>query len=330
MNFPKYYIGPMSKNVVDCVIDHKYPIGFIPSRRQVDFCGGYVSGWDTKSFSEYVRERNSSVLLCRDHGGENQGQEMDDGNESFSNDCDNFDLIHIDPFRVSGSILDAAEKTKSIIENLWTKNPNMMYEVGTEEAIYKYQPEELKWFLEYLKMGLTEEQFNQIKYAVVQSGTRLDLSTRTNTGNFNNRRLKSFIRVVKKYGLLSKEHNGDYLIDSFDVEMRFESGLDAINIAPEFGQIESEYYLEECRKDKEIFERLYELCYNSGKWKKWVKDVKRVSKSQLIMTCCHYILNNQEFINSIKSHFPDSDSIIKKRINSQLKLLNEQTKNYRI
>ena len=153
-----------------------------------------------------------------------------------------------------------------------------MYEVGTEEAIYKYQPEELKWFLEYLKMGLTVEQFNQIKYAVVQSGTRLDLSTRTNTGTFNNRRLKSFIRVVKKYGLLSKEHNGDYLIDSFDVEMRFESGLDAINIAPEFGQIESEYYLEECRKDKELFERLYELCYNSEKWKKWVKDVKRVSK----------------------------------------------------
>ena len=255
---------------------------------------------------------------------------MDDGNESFSNDCDNFDLIHIDPFRVSGSMLDAAEKTKSIIENLWTKNPNMMYEVGTEEAIYKYQPEELKWFLEYLKMGLTVEQFNQIKYAVVQSGTRLDLSTRTNTGNFNNRRLKSFIRVVKKYGLLSKEHNGDYLIDSFDVEMRFESGLDAINIAPEFGQIESEYYLEECRKDKELFERLYELCYNSEKWKKWVKDVKRVSKSQLIMTCCHYILSNRKFIESIKSNFPNSDSIIKKRINSQLKLLNEQTKNYRI
>ena len=118
MNFPKYYIGPMSKNVVDCVINHKYPIGFIPSRRQVDFCGGYVNGWNTKSFSKYVNEKNSSILLCRDHGGENQGQEIDDGNQSFLNDCDNFDLIHIDPFRVSCSMLDAAERTKSTIENL--------------------------------------------------------------------------------------------------------------------------------------------------------------------------------------------------------------------
>ena len=330
MNFPKYYIGPMSKNVVDCVINHKYPIGFIPPRRQVDFCGGYVNGWNTKSFSKYVNEKNSSILLCRDHGGENQGQEIDDGNQSFLNDCDNFDLIHIDPFRVSCSMLDAAERTKSTIENLWTKNPTMMYEVGTEEAIFKYEPEELIWFLEYLCQELTLKQFHQIKYAVVQSGTRLDLSTRTNTGNFNNKRLKKFIDVVKSFGLMSKEHNGDYLTDSFDVEVRFESGLDAINIAPEFGQIESEYYLEESKKDAEIFERLYELCYNSGKWKKWILDINRVSKDQLIMTCCHYILSNQEFIDSIKSHFSDSDSVIKKRINSQLKLLNEQTKNYRI
>ena len=62
------------------------------------------------------------------------------------------------------------------------------------------------------------------------------MSTRTNTGNFNKRRLKKFITVVKKYNLMSKEHNGDYLIDSFDVELRFQSGLDAINIAPEFGK----------------------------------------------------------------------------------------------
>jgi len=55
----------------------------------------------------------------------------------------------------------------------------------------------------------------------------------TNTGNFNNRRLQNFIQVVKDFGIFSKEHNGDYLTDSFDVEMRFQSGLDAINIAPE-------------------------------------------------------------------------------------------------
>ena len=38
----KYFIGPMSKNVVDAVIDFDGSFGFIPSRRQVDYNGGYV------------------------------------------------------------------------------------------------------------------------------------------------------------------------------------------------------------------------------------------------------------------------------------------------
>lgn len=320
----------MSKNVVDCVIKHgqKHPIGLIPSRRQVDFSGGYVNEWNTQSFSEYVKGKNSSILLCRDHGGEKQGQIEDDGIKSFVSDSQFFDLVHIDPFRVSPTIYQAAEKTADMIEKLFDLNQNLMYEVGTEEAIFKYEPEHLNWFLGYLKIRLRVEQFNQIKYAVVQSGTRLDLSTRTNTGNFNNNRLINFIEVVKNFGLMSKEHNGDYLTDSFDVEMRFDSGLDAINIAPEYGQIESEFYLDSCKQEPELFETLYQICYNSGKWKKWISDIERISKDQLIMTCCHYILSNQEFLEKIKIHFPNSDKKIQKRISSQLKLLHEQTKNY--
>ena len=174
---------------------------------------------------------------------------------------------------------------------------------------------------------LSEEEFAQIKYAVVQSGTRLDLSTRTNTGNFNNGRLVNFIEVVKEFGLMSKEHNGDYLIDSFDVETRYASGLDAINIAPEFGQIESEFYLEQT-KGSSLFDVLYEICYTSGKWKKWIPDVSRVSKEQIIITCGHYILSEGEFEGKVKIHFPNADKMIQRRITSKLKLLNEQTKNY--
>ncbi len=330
MSFPKYYIGPMSQNVVDCVIKHsqQHSIGLIPSRRQVDFSGGYVNGWNTETFSSYVKKKNSSVLLCRDHGGAEQGQVSDDGNKSFGTDAQYLDLIHIDPFRVSETIYQAAEKTVDIIEKIFEVNPNIMYEVGTEEAIFKYQPEDLNWMLGYLKIRLRIEYFNQIKYAVVQSGTRLDLATRTNIGNYNNTRLQNFIEIVKNFDLMSKEHNGDYLTDSFDVEVRFASGLDAINIAPEYGQIESEFYLEMCSKDNALFEQLYKICYNSGKWKKWISDVSRVSKSQIIMTCCHYILSDKSFIDNIKSHFPNADKLIQKRIASKLKLLNEQTKDY--
>ena len=327
MIFPKYYIGPMSKNVVDCVIKHsqKHPIGLIPSRRQVDYCGGYVNKWDTASFSNYLKKKK--VLLCRDHGGPNRGLEIDDGLQSFLDDCEHLNLIHIDPFKDSTSIYEAAEKTVTYIKLCFEKNPNVFYEVGTEEAIFKYEPEHLSWFLTCLKVFLSEEEFAQIKYAVVQSGTRLDLSTRTNTGNFNNGRLLNFIEVVKNFGLMSKEHNGDYLVDSFDVETRYASGLDAINIAPEFGQIESEFYLEQT-KGSSLFDVLYEICYTSGKWKKWIPDESRVSKEQIIITCGHYILSEQQFEEKVKVHFPNADKLIQKRITSKLKLLNEQTKNY--
>ena len=132
MIFPKYYIGPMSKNVVDCVIKHsqKHPIGLIPSRRQVDYCGGYVNKWDTASFSNYLKKKK--VLLCRDHGGPNQGLEIDDGLQSFLDDCEHLNLIHIDPFKDSTSIYEAAEKTVTYIKLCFEKNPNVFYEVGTE------------------------------------------------------------------------------------------------------------------------------------------------------------------------------------------------------
>lgn len=328
MIFPKYYIGPMSQNVVDCVAEHshKHCIGLIPSRRQVDFCGGYVNEWSTKTFSHYLKDTN--IFLCRDHGGENQGQYPDDGMQSFKEDSLYLDLVHIDPFRVSRDMRSASQKTCEIINYLFDLNPNLMYEVGTEEAIFKYSPDKLKEFLSYLQTNLKSDIFDQIKYAVVQSGTGLDLSTRTNTGNFNSKRLKKFVKVVKEFGLMSKEHNGDYLTESFDVEMRFELGLDAINIAPEYGQIESEYYLEMCREHPDLLDKLYFICYNSKKWKKWISDISKISKEQMIITCCHYILSNVNFINEIKSHFPDADKTIKQRIQTRLKLLNEQTKNY--
>lgn len=328
MNNVKFFIGPMSKNVVDCILQFSETnnIGLIPSRRQVDYCGGYVNNWDTKNFYEYVRKYDKSILICRDHGGENQGQNIDNGMKSFLVDCNYFDLIHVDTFKTAETIQQAAIKTKNIIQKLWNINSNMLYEVGTEEAIFKYTPDELKSFLQYLKKNLTEEQFNQIKYAVIQSGTGLNLSKRINTGKFDENLLLEFIDVVKEFKILSKEHNGDYLSHTDDIGMRFDLGLDSINIAPEFGQIESEVYLQYCKKTS-LFDELYKICYNSGKWKKWIFDVNLVSKDQIIMTCCHYILSENQFIDSIKSNFPEIDNVIREKINFKLKILNEQTKN---
>ena len=98
----KFNIGPMSKNIVDSIIEFgtkENKIGLIPSRRQVDYCGGYVNNWDTKTFSNYVKILNNNVWLQRDHGGPGQGQLQDDGIVSFIDDCKNLDSIHIDPWK---------------------------------------------------------------------------------------------------------------------------------------------------------------------------------------------------------------------------------------
>ena len=50
----KFCFGPMSKNIVDAIIDlsnrKKIPITLIPSRRQIDYNRGYVNNWNTKEF----------------------------------------------------------------------------------------------------------------------------------------------------------------------------------------------------------------------------------------------------------------------------------------
>jgi hypothetical protein len=96
---PKYFIGPMSKNIVDSIIEFtietNHQIGLIPSRRQIEWDGGYVNNWTTKQFSEYTK----NTLIKRDHSGPGQGYIDDDGYTSLKEDCKYFDLIHIDPWK---------------------------------------------------------------------------------------------------------------------------------------------------------------------------------------------------------------------------------------
>jgi len=313
MNEIKFYIGPMSKNIVDAVIEFTEEtgntIGFIPSRRQIEYNGGYVNNWTTKEFSEYV---NGRVPIERDHGGPGQGYKLDDGMESFIVDTHYLDIIHIDPWKMYSKFEDGLHHSIKLIEHLHILNSNILFEVGTEEAIRHFKPSELDRLLN----GLADlDAFDNIKYAVVQSGVGLDLGKRINTGNFDLDRLKEFINVCKKWGKLSKEHNGDYLTNQ-DIKVRFDVGLNSLNIAPEFGQLETLCYLEEMDND---IEEYYKICYESKRWEKWVNNdfIPENNKEELIKICGHYVLSNKRF-NEIK---PNIDNKIKTIIKRKLKQL---------
>ena len=237
-NLPRFYIGPMSKNVVDCCIDFSLnnpnKIGFIPSRRQIEKTGGYVNRWDTKSFSQYC----SNVLIKRDHAGPSQGQTEDD-----------------------------------------------------------------------LKRNLNSKIFKNIDYLVIQSGT--SLKGNVNTGVYNKDRLCKMVGVAKKHNVLSKEHNGDYISPTI-IKEKMSLGLDSINIAPEFGLIETKCYLE---SDID-FEKFWKICFLSRKWEKWVDSSfdPYSQKVDLVKICGHYVFSNPEFI-KIK---PDIENKIKFKINEKL------------
>lgn len=310
----KYWIGPMSKNVVDAVIEFDGDFGFIPSRRQVDYNGGYVNEWTTGEFATYV---NGRVPIERDHGGIGQGYKHDDGMKSFMYDSKYLDIIHIDPWKHYQNFDDGLQETIDYINYIYLilDNKEIKFEVGTEESIRRFESFELEKLLFELEKGLHPQAFQNIEYAVVQSGVGLDLGKQTNTGTFNPRRLESFLKVCKKYDIKSKEHNGDYLSNK-DYKDRFDLGLDSINIAPEFGQIETLCYLKEMGSDIEDY---YKICHDSKRWEKWVdKDfVPSDNKKELIKICGHYVFSDKEFLN-IK---PDIDIKIKNVIKDKLREL---------
>ena len=303
----KYWLGPMSKNVVDAVIESKGDFGFIPSRRQVDYNGGYVNDWSTGEFATYVDGR---VPIERDHGGAGQGYKDDDGYESSLHDSAYFDIIHVDPWKKYQKFDDGLEETLSSIGCIYNFNQDTKFEVGTEEAIRRFSVDELKILLEELSKHIW---FTNIEYAVVQSGVGLDLGKQINTGKFNPKRLEEMIKVCKEYGLKSKEHNGDYLTTK-DYRNRFDLGLDSINIAPEFGQLETKCYLDEMGDDIEDY---YQICYDSKRWEKWVDTDFNPdgNKKELIEICGHYVLSDERFINNK----PSIDDKINKVIKNKLK-----------
>lgn len=316
---PKVFIGPMSKNIVDCIIEknNEYPIALIPSRRQVDFDGGYVNNWTTKSFNEYVKSKNSNVIICRDHSGPSQGAVDDDGYESLTQDCHYCDIIHIDPWKAYSDFEQGIIHTADMISHCLKINKQIKFEIGTEEAIKYFDSKHLRIMCNNLRQ-LLGQNFDSITHIVIQSGTALKGNNQI--GSYDHERLVNMIEIVKDFDKLSKEHNGDYLSSTIRKE-KFTLGLDSINIAPEFGLIETNTILEAC--DDILFDKFFDICYNSKKWVKWVdKDFNPfMNKIELVQICGHYVFSNAEFIEQILPYV-DVQKRIVENINNKLDELN--------
>ena len=312
-NTQKFFIGPMSKQIVDCILTKDANLfGIIPSRRQIDYKSGYVNNWNTESFSNYVKNINSNFIICRDHAGAMQGAFPDDGYDSLNSDCLHFDMIHIDPWKFTKNVEEAINLTVSYIKYCDSINKNLLFEIATEESIFYFEDKVLEYFIDSVYKNLGDL-FKKITHIVIQSGTKLRGNNQI--GQYSSERLINQIKIVKKFEKLTKEHNGDYMPVNL-IKEKFSLGLDSINIAPEFGFIQTCAILDNLDEDK--FELFYKLCFNSGKWKNWVSQDfdPESNKLELVKISGHYVYSDQTFINQILSSC--NLSHISQQINNKL------------
>ena len=99
--------------------------------------------------------------------------------------------------------------------------------------------------------------------------------------------------------MLLKQHNTDYL--RIEILKKLPSlNIDAANVAPEFGYVESFAIYNFLRKfnQNKILEKFLELSFKSNKWKKWLKTNSKLTDLEKSLLAGHYIFGT----NYIKYH----------------------------
>jgi hypothetical protein len=328
-------VGAVSQNVVDATIDvaHRYGVRLmsIASRRQIDGSAnapGYVNGWSTETFSAYVRERDPDgmVVMCRDHGGPYQGGQTEflggeneafkDAMTSFETDiASGFDLLHVDTSLVRpDGVADPAQASidcliliyERLAEVARSSGRSIAFELGAEEQssvtdglLY---PSRL---LDALEPLVGAGKAPAPLYVVVQTGTRvmerrnigaLDAPFRVEGQMPSHVHVPHVVQYLSNRGTRLKQHNSDYLSDEVLAWLPL-MGIDAANIAPEYGIAETLELIAITEQHALTAEResFLELAYHSGKWSKWELPDSSATDRERAIWAGHYVFATPEF-----------------------------------
>ncbi|NQW09744.1 MAG: class II D-tagatose-bisphosphate aldolase, non-catalytic subunit [Alphaproteobacteria bacterium] len=327
-------IGVVSRNCVQAAVEianeHDVDLMLIPSRRQIDtrsLGGGYVEGWTAHDLARFVGDRDpkNRIILARDHGGPWQNSSelerkltpeaaMSSAKGSFAEDIDaGFSIIHIDP-SVSPDgqpdldvIIDRVfELYAYCMEYALKSNRNIAIEVGTEEQdTVARSILDVELLVNKISSFCKSAKLPTPLFVVVQTGTKV-VETR-NVGSLGSPfrvpgeipaevNLPRILTTLRRHGMLIKQHNTDYLPDEI-LGRHPHLGIDAANVAPEFGVIESRTFLHVTEANLLIAERdrFLELAYKSGKWRKWMAPDSKAKDRERAIISGHYIFSNPEF-----------------------------------
>jgi tagatose-1,6-bisphosphate aldolase non-catalytic subunit AgaZ/GatZ len=317
-------IGPMSKTCVDAIYryshEKKQPIMVIASRRQVECAAlghGYVNGWTTEEFGKHCSSLKgkfpqSEVFLCRDHGGPWQGTDeesmeleaaMERAEESFEADVlAGFDLLHIDPSLCK----DGNVSTRAVLENTARllrhcsefaarHGKKIEFEIGTEENVGAITtPESFSQLVGGVAAVCARDGMEKPVFVVGQTNSLV--KEMRQIGEFNAKNTAMLMAAAAKHGFLLKEHNADYLTE-YQLRQRLKIGVPSMNVAPEFGVIESQAFIDFCFKNGQdgIVDRFLKLSLDSGKWRKWLINPDYVSDHDRSLIAGHYVFGKPEF-----------------------------------
>ena len=274
-------IGPMSKEIINS-LDYfskkkNKKIMLICSRNQVDskkLGGGYVNKFSTRSFSKFIKsKKNNKLIMCRDHSGpyKKDGQKKDIFKEventkiSLLEDIiNNFQILHIDTSECGKAKYEIAQELMNFCNISAEKyKKKIFFEFGCEDhgvltSLKKFK-EDINFFKNY----------SNKQYIVCQTGSLV--KSVFQVGQFDVDTVKAMSKIAKENGIFLKEHNCDYL-NNDEIILRRKNGINAINIAPEFGVLQTRltYYLsKQLGLDRDI-EKFKKIVLNRKKWKKWL------------------------------------------------------------
>ncbi len=326
----------MSRNCVDAILEigraRQIPFVIIASRQQIDsreMGGGYANGWDTRSFASYVRERDADggLLLARDHGGPWQNEResgldadaaMASALDSYRTDLEaGFDLIHLDPGKNLEGIPDPEERvalflerTKTLLAALHDHSRSLGiapgFEVGTDMGpVGEMAPSTWVPWVERLLDFCREEGLPRPDFLVTPVETRvmetrnvgkLEVKCIDQTSVQQHQGLREWVAFCRRHGLFMKVHNADYSAQHVLTGLSA-AGVHAVNVAPEFGVVETRAFLgllhEVNRLD--LRDRLVDLALERGQFKKWLLPNSRATDFDRTVISGHYLFATEPF-----------------------------------
>lgn len=295
---PKLAFGPMSTHAVEAVFSYSNknntPMMLIPSRSQVDKLGGYVNGWNTKSFSSHCAQLrgtygNARVSLCRDHCGPgfNGSTDIDSVYETIADDIENdFSLIHIDFSKLKASPEKILAETVKAVNFTKSLSSKVEVEIGTDENSGEAENDiqRVDFYAGFFS------HYCEPSFYVVNTGS-LVMEDRQ-VGKFDAEMVVALKEVVTgRHGIKLKEHNADYLTS---VQISLRSGVvDAMNIAPQLGVVQTNITLTAADRYGIDVSDFLNASHASGKWGKWMLDSSDRLKNSIVSG--HYVFAGDEY-----------------------------------